>query len=270
MMKRLLLVLGLLGASLSFAALPTNQSHNWEINFPEFAYIWINIGDLSFDFSQETVDSTSTVGNLSNADYDSTVNPEVFAPDLEGLLSCIFGNSVDLSTTDSFPPNQQYDGDTAPASSKTCRFAPVIGTGGSSYTAEYKDPDTNDFDNTADADLLIFSSVENWQVDVEIDASSAVPTGISLEFYPYTWDNDEFKLEDKNGNNPTLGSSAIVLDQTNTAEVLSSGATNKGYYVQDLYWFYLQPVNFAMQANLGSISVPVNATIQVNYTFSAP
>jgi hypothetical protein len=52
---------------------------------------------------------------------------------------------------------------------------------------------------------------------------------------------------------------------------VSSGATDKGYYVAGRFWQYLQPLNFALAIDLGTVSLPINSTtLQVTYTVTAP
>ena len=256
-MKRLLLVLGLLGASLSFAALPTSQSHNWEINFPKFAYIWINIGNLTFNLSEHTPSNVGYLGNLNS----------VHEPNMNGLLECLNGNVTFAA------PSGSYTGTTTAPSDPTCRFAPEVGSGSVNYNAEYEDPDDSGA-NHADADLFIVSSGGGWTVSVEETSSQSIPNGVTLEAYPYVWDGDETNLEDKNGNNPSLGTGAVVITESSTT--LSTGTTDKGYYVSGKYWMYLQPVNFALAIDLGDISLPISLTtsgsnaLTVEYTITAP
>ncbi len=260
-MKRLFLVLGLLGASLGLAAPSTTQTHNWQINFPKFAYVWINIGDLTFDLSDHT---PSNVGYLAGLN-------DVHEPSLNGLLECL--NNATFSN-----PSGTYTGTQTAPSAPVCRFAPEIGSGTTSYTVVYEDPDDS-YVNYADADLFIVSTGDGWTLEAQETSGQSIPTGVTLEAYPYVWDTNEGNLEDKSGNNPSLGTGSggdgLAITES-PAVTLSSGAGDKGYYVSGKYWMYLQPVNFALAINLGSVPLPIDLTsagsgaLQVTYTVTAP
>lgn len=253
-MKRLFLILTLLGASLGLAQ-QTAQNHYWNLNFQSFAYLWINIGDLTFDLNADSV--VGTAGYLSGMDY-------VYEPTINGLLACLNGETD--STYDG--PSGTYNGATADSSTApSCRFAPDIGSGGTSYDALYYDTDTSAYDNEADADLYILASGSGWVVDVAV-TSGTVPSGVTLEAYPYAWDADETNLEAKDGSNPALGTDAVQV--STTSATLSSGASDKGYYVDGKYWAYLQPINYALLVDLSSVSLPIDTQLTVEYSVTAP
>ncbi len=261
-MKRLFLVLGLLGASLGLAAPPTSQTHNWEINFPKFAYVWINIGDLTFDLSDHT---PTNVGYLVGLN-------DVHEPSLNGLLECLNNNTTFTS------PSGAYTGTQTAPSAPVCRFAPEIGSGTTSYTVVYEDPDDS-YVNYADADLFIVSSGDGWTLEAQETSAQSIPSGVTLEAYPYVWDTNEGNLEDKGGNNPSLGtgsgSGGVAITESSPV-TLSSGAGDKGYYVSGKYWMYLQPVNFALAIDFSNsgFSLPISLTgtsaLSVEYTVTAP
>ncbi len=254
-MKRLFsLVLAgtLFMATMAFAALPTSQDHNWQITFGKFAYIWINIGDLTFN-----LDSTSTpsgVGYLQSL-------AGVYEPSQSGLMECLTGVSGFTA------PSGSYTGTQTGPSAPTCRFAPSIASGGASYSAQYQDPDETD-NNVADADLFILSTGDGWTLTAQV-TNGTVPGGVTLEAYPYVWDPSESVIEKKDGNAAALGTDAVSIEDTGPSTV-SAGAGDKGYYVVGGFWQYLQPLNFALAIDLGSVSLPISSTLEVTYTITAP
>ena len=253
-MKRLIFLSTVLVASTGLAQLQVSRSHDWQINFPSFAYLWINVGGLTFDFSDDA--TSGTIGYLAN-------RSDVYDPTLSGLLACLNGGAAFSG------PSGAYTGvDNAPTA-PNCRFAPEIASGGTPYTVVYEDADNDGFVNYADADLFIVSSGGGWRVDVQITGGT-VPGGMTLEAYPYVWDSNEGTLEAKDGSDPGLGTgSAVTLSGSVTT--LSNGVNDKGYYVSGRFWMYLQPINFALVLNPNSVSVPINnQTLTVQYTVNAP
>ncbi len=253
-MKRLFVLFALFGASLGLAQLQTNRSHDWQINFPSFAYLWINVGNLTFDLGDDN--TSGTIGYLANLN-------NVYDPTLSGLLKCL-NAGLDFTA-----PSSGYTGDKNAPTAPTCRFAPEIASGGSSYTVQYLDGGDDSFVNYADADLFIVSSGGGWTVDVQI-TSGSVPNGMTLELYPYVWDPAEGELEAKNGATVTLGNpNAIALSTTSTQ--LSGGVSDKGYYVQNRFWMYLQPINFALVVDPDTANPLASPqTLTVQYTVNAP
>jgi hypothetical protein len=190
MMKRLfsLVLAGTLFATTMALALPTSQTHNWQITFSKFAYVWINIGDLTFN-----LDDTSTPSNVG---YLQSL-AGVYEPSQSGLMECLTGVS-------SFSgPSGSYTGTKSVPTAPTCRFAPSIASGGAGYSAQYEDPDDS-YNNVADADLFILSTGDGWTLAARV-TSGTVPSGVTLEAYPYVWDPSESVIEKKDGSAATLG-----------------------------------------------------------------
>jgi len=254
-MKRLfsLVLAGTLFVATMAFALPTSQKHNWEITFSKFAYVWINIGGLTFNL--DSASTPSGVGYLQNL-------TGVYEPSQSGLMECLTGVS-------SFSePSGSYTGTQTGPSAPTCRFAPSIASGGAGYSAQYQDADSDGENNVADADLFILSTGDGWTLTAQV-TSGTVPGGVTLEVYPYVWDPSESEIEKKDGNAAALGTDAVSIEDTDPSTV-SAGAGDKGYYVVGGFWQYLQPLNFALAIDLGSVSLPISSTLEVTYTVTAP
>jgi len=251
-MKKVWMILALLGAGFALAQ-TNNQSHNWKINFPKFAYVWVNVGDLTFDLS--SIDDPTNLGYLAAL-------TDVYEPTQNGLLACLNGQE----NSDFAEPSGDYEGTTEEPDAVSCYFAPDIDTdSGSDYDATYYDQETSEYDNVADADFYIISTSASWTLTAQADAEA--PTGVSLLAYPYAWDEDETTLEGKDGSN--VGLDAAVTITSDAAATLSAGANDKGYYVNGKYWAYLQPVNYALKINLGEVSLPIDEEeIEITYTVS--
>ncbi len=298
-MKRLFLVLGITAlTSLSFA-LPTEAGHYWKINVPgDFAYVWINVGDLTFDFA--TADTTSTSwGHLLNyADSDTGAEKVVFyKAEQGGFYECLTEGVIDPTSG----PNSSatYQGVTTPTGAKQyCFFVPKISTsatGNSSYSdaflgfsATYEDPTNNP--DEADASLLVFSSDLNWQMDVSYSYSGTFPNGLDLLIYPYAYDTDSNKPVDRSHSgidiDPSSPAATILNSSTSSATSFANGPSHTSataYYAKVtigsntyiLRNVHLQPLEFALRLDLANIpdfdSLSSSATpLTITYTFSSP
>jgi len=262
-MKRLLLVLVALGATLGFAQ-SNSVNHTWNITFNRFAYVWINVGDLSFDLT----------GNPSGSPTYGYLNAlsNVYPGTQSGFEACI--NMPTFSTT-----STTYQAVTSGSATGVCYFAPVINSGGSNYDATYDDPTTTveDFNNVADADLLVLTYDSSWTLNAE--TTDSIPSGVDLLFYPYAWDPTNSRLIDPNGNSKGLIDAVKLNSSTSTAQLSSgfgSGLLPYAYRVKLTSgvspWLYLQPVNFALKVDFATAlgGGDISSTIQVTYTVSNP
>ncbi len=279
-MKRLFLVLGLLIATFALAATSDSATQSWSITFPQFAYVWINAANVTFDLT-----TTSTVnGKLQN--LNSTNNP-VYPGNQDGLLQCL-GLTVSSGTPSA--PSGLYTGTNSSTATQTCYFAPNVTRGsGQNFSVNYNDPDGGtDGINSADASLYILSSGRGWTLTA---SSVTAVAGEKLYAIPLVFDSDDAtaanSLEAPDGTNYTdFGTATGQLDiskfelTATSGPSLSQGAYNGGlsqygYYVQGGFWQYVQPLNFLLRIDFNqsysATSLSSNpVTYTVTYTVTAP
>ena len=239
-MKKAIKLLVLAGALLSVGAMAVsnNTTQTWHFGFPVYAYIFTNVSDVYFDFTNDDPD-----GNTETQDKKLTT------AGLTGFNNCISQSIVNTAvdgktfTAEATPNSDLIDAIDA------CTFAPSGLKDAGNFSVTWPDADGDSTAESADAAILVVTNSSTYRVDASLDSN---PNGatfmIARQYSTQIQGASDFSAFDV---------SSIITD--------SNDLTTNYHNV------YAAPLSFAVQVSTSTDAVALdNTTYKVTYTVTAP
>jgi hypothetical protein len=236
---------------LSLGALVLGIAHaqstqSWVFKNQAFAYVYTNIGTVTFDF---TAASATNPGQLTTL---STPYPAATAGTFQACINALVTSSLSLSAQ-STAPTSTYTPATLPSA---CTFAPTSVSSNGTFSVTWPSGDN------ADGALLVITNSPTWRAEASIGAWST-PGGLTAQIVP----------DLVNSGKLVNGASPVSLSATPAELSAQPGSTTDNYsYYTQYQGYYVVPELFALQVNPSAAGAQVNGTntATVTYTVAFP